>query len=94
MAGHEAMRDSSDSDPTAGEQMDNQGDPEEEDGESAGDEESGGGTDKILAEDHHAGQPEQAEEGDGLGPTSFEKEVITDETPWQGTDQIQEKVRF
>jgi hypothetical protein len=72
--------------------VNDQSDPKKEDSESSGNKKSGGSTDEILAEDHDAGQPEEAKEGDGLRPDSLGKELITDETPWQGPNQIQEKV--
>ena len=92
MTGREDMGHPIDGDPATGEKVNDESDPKEEDGESSGNEKSGGGTNKILAKYHHAGQAEEAEEGNGLGPNSLGKEVDTDGAPWQGTDQIQKKI--
>jgi hypothetical protein len=82
MAGGETVGHSIYGDPPTGKKVNDQSDPKKEDSESSGNEKSGGSTDKILAEDHDAGQPEEAKKGDGLGPDSLGKELITDETPW------------
>jgi hypothetical protein len=82
MAGGETVGHSIYRDPTTSEKVNDQSDPKKEDSESSGNEKSGGSTDKILAEDHDAGQPEEAKKGDGLRPDSLGKELITDETPW------------